>query len=416
NIKSIKNFCIISHVDHGKSTLADRFLEVTRSINERDMEEQFLDQMELERERGITVKMAPVRMIYKPSKAESSEFILNLIDTPGHSDFSYEVSRALAAVEGAILLVDGSQGVQAQTVANYRVAKEMGLTVIGAVNKIDLFSDEYDKKLDDERLEETVEELDALLEEDSEIHKISALKGEGVERLLDDICRRFPSPDEGSKNFSRALIFDSFYDRHKGVVAGVRVYDGVFESDEEFCLMAVDEVFRPKEVGFFEPEMSKRKVLETGEIGYIATGLKEPKDVRIGDTVTKNKNKSNSQEIEPLPGYKEPDAQVFVSFYPESGDNYDELGKALEKLRLNDSALTIEGDRNEILGRGYKVGFLGKLHYEITNQRLEEEFGIRTINTLPSVRYKIKTKDGDFKEISRPEKLPDNFEEIYEPK
>lgn len=404
NKNNIRNFVVIAHIDHGKSTLADRFLEITKTIEGRDMKEQYLDQMELERERGITVKMAPVQMRYD---FNDSEYVLNLIDTPGHSDFSYEVSRALTAVEGAVLLIDGTQGIQAQTVYNYRLAKKLGLKIIGAVNKIDLLQNDPD------RLDSHISDVANLLDVDSdEIFKISAKNGDGVEDLLRGVIKEVEPPEDKGDN-PRSLIFDSFYDKHKGVVAGTRIFGGEFSTGDDCILIAADKKFRIKEMGHFIPELQKSDSLTSGDVGYIATGIKDPGSIKIGDTVTKSKLQKTS-EVEPLPGYQEPKPVVYVSFYPESNDKYDDLGKAFEKLRLNDSALVIKNDRNEILGRGYKVGFLGKLHFEITEERIREEFGINVLNTLPSVVHKIKTKKG-WKKIIRPEKLPENFEEIHEP-
>lgn len=402
-MENIRNFAIIAHIDHGKSTLADRFLEVTGSVENRNMQEQYLDQMESERERGITVKMAPVKMKYTPKDGDTV-YELNLIDTPGHSDFSYEVSRALAAVEGVILLVDGSQGIQAQTVANLRVARKLDLDVIGAVNKIDLFDDE-------DRLNDKVLEVAELIDADpDDVFKVSAKTGEGVENLLSGVVEKIKKPEGNKDGPSRGLIFDSFYDNHKGVVAGVRVFDGEFKDRQDAYLEAVEKDFNIKELGFFSPTLVKSKKLSTGDIGYIGTGVKEPEDIRIGDTVT---YKKTAGKVERLPGYQEPQPVVFVSFYPEDADKYEDLGKALQKLRLNDSSLTIDGDRNEILGRGYKVGFLGKLHYEIIEERLTDEFGIDTVNSLPSVVYKIKTHDG-WEEIIRPENMPEGVDQIKE--
>lgn len=439
---NIRNFVIISHIDHGKSTLADRFLELTGTVDSRQMKPQFLDSLESERERGITIKMAPVRMLYK-------DYVLNLIDTPGHPDFSYEVSRALAAVEGAILLVDITQGIQAQTLAKFYAAKKQELQIIGAVNKIDLA-----KTFDAEK---QIKELADLIGcQPEEIHKISGKTGEGVWELLEAIIRNIPSPNEASPvflteprsvrssgeppldsrvaespsatpnsatlrdiphetqaaplNIGRALIFDSFYDDHKGIIASLRVFEGEFGSGDEVQLIAVDEKFKIKELGYFSPKLKPSEKITSGEIGYIATGIKDPDKLRIGDTII---GKSDLQKLV-LSGYQEPKPVVFVSFYPDDADNYEELKNALQKLKLNDSALKFEADFNEVLGRGFKVGFLGKLHFEITAERLEKEFSVKVINTFPSVAYKIQ-KDSYFKIIENPADLPDNFDEISEP-
>ncbi len=426
----IRNFVIIAHIDHGKSTLADRFLEFTGTIDKRRMRAQYLDQLELERERGITIKMAPVKMVYRPStdneklitndaglsvmnfELSNSEYVLNLIDTPGHSDFSYEVSRALAAVEGAILLVDATQGIQAQTLANFRVAQAAGLKIIGAVNKIDLF-----KEKKDSRPESAVAELAELFNhQPSEIFLVSGKTGEGIETLLKAVIEKIPPPKSSISDLNRALIFDSFYNNHKGVIASVRVFDGTIKDGDEINLIAARTKSKIKEIGFFAPELKKMPKLENGQIGYIATGLKDPEQIKIGDTILVSKSKislANSENFA-LTGYKEPKPVVFVSFYPEESDEYELLKRALQKLRLNDSALTIEPDQNEVLGRGFKVGFLGRLHFEITEERLRREFNIKTANTFPSVMYKIKIGN-DWKTIIKPEELPADFKEIWEP-
>ena len=402
---NIRNFVIIAHVDHGKSTLADRFLEITGTIELRQMRSQYLDQLESERERGITIKMAPVRMSYILT---AKSYILNLIDTPGHQDFSYEVSRALAAVEGAILLVDITQGIQAQTLAKFYAAKKMGLKIIGAINKVDLMNDE-------EELSKRIKELADLIGcQPKEIHKVSGKTGEGAQQLLAAIISQVPPPKDSVSDFRRALIFDSFYDDHKGVVASVRIFDGEFNIDDEILLAAVDEKIKIKELGYFLPKIKAAEKLSVGEIGYIATGIKEPEKIKIGDTIINLKFKISNLKSFVLPGYDEPKPVVFVSFYPEANDNYEELKIAFGKLKLNDSALNIESDFNEVLGRGFKVGFLGKLHFEITTERLEKEFGVKTINTFPSVAYKLKT-DKNYIIVKNPADMPDYCEEVLEP-
>ena len=379
-MKSIRNFVIIAHIDHGKSTLADRLLEVTGTIDKRHMKAQFLDQLELERERGITIKMAPVRMKY-------GDYILNLIDTPGHSDFGYEVSRALAAVEGAILLVDATQGVQAQTLANFNAAKKSGLKIIGAVNKIDM---------NPPALEEVIKATAELIGvPENEIYKVSGKTGLGVEALLAAVIEKIPPPKElPITNYQlpifRALIFDSFYHEHKGIVAGVRVFDGEMINGERIFLLATKTEFKAKEIGHFAPQLAEDQKLENGQIGYIATGLKDPERLKIGDTILTNYQLpiTNYQNFA-LPGYQEPQPVVFVSFYPEEADDYEDLKSALGKLKLNDSALKFEPDFNEFLGRGFKGGFLGRLHFEITAERLEREFQITTVHSFPSVAYRV---------------------------
>lgn len=394
---------IIAHINHGKSTLADRLLEITGAVEPRKMRAQYLDKLELERERGITIKMAPVRLSYI---FNSQPYILNLIDTPGHSDFSYEVSRALAAAEGAILLVDISKGIQAQTLANWQLAKAAGLKVIGAVNKIDLIS---------EKTEELITEIATLIDcPAEEIIKVSGKTGQGIEELLKAVIQKIPQPQiSNDKNFT-ALIFDSFYDDHKGVVASVRVFNGEINQADEIFLIASKTSFKIKELGWFMPELRKTEKLQAGEIGYIATGIKDPRRVKIGDTIVQKSKIKNQSGIVGLAGYKEPKPVVFVSFFPESADEFEKLKICFEKLQLNDSALQIEPDQNEILGRGFKVGFLGRLHFEITAERLKREFATATINTFPSVVYRVKTKTG-FLEIIKPEDLPPVFLEIEEP-
>lgn len=391
----IRNFVIVSHVDHGKSTLADRFLEITGTVEKRSMKPQYLDQLESERERGITIKMAPVRMNY-------NGYELNLIDTPGHSDFSYEVSRALASVEGAILLVDASQGIQAQTLVNFRLAKEAGLVIIGAVNKIDL------QNLDPQRIASAVKEIAGLLDvPENEIFKISGKTGQGVEKLLAAAIRLIPPPKDATrdKRAAQALIFDSLYDEHKGIIAFTRIFSGKFESGDRTSLVAKKTSIKIKEVGGFFPQLKETASLEDGEIGYIVAGIKDLGTLEIGDTIGD----------EPLPGYKEPQPVVFVSLYPDNPDEYDDFKAALFKLRLNDSSLNIEPDLNEVLGRGFKCGFLGQLHFEIAVERLAKEFNIETIGTFPLVAYKIKNAKGDYQLIKNIDDLPQDINEILEP-
>lgn len=417
-MQNIRNFVIIAHVDHGKSTLADRLLEVTGTIEERRMKAQYLDQLDLERERGITIKMAPVRMLYKHG---GSQYILNLIDTPGHSDFSYEVSRALQAVEGAVLLVDATQGIQAQTLANYRLAKEAGLTLIGAINKVDLFRDEQGNiRWEDERLKNIRTELANLLETDEEnISGVSGKSGWGAKELLDRVVREIPNPKEIPSVAARGLVFDSFYDDHKGVVASIRLINGEIDPNRDIYLAATETYSKIKEIGYFSPELvslGSAGRLKAGEIGYVATGIRDPHKIKIGDTLIQGANMSAKQysEVPGLPGYEDARPVVFVSFYPEDNDDFELLEKGLQKLRLNDSALSIEPDQNEVLGRGFKVGFLGRLHFEITAERLRREFKVDTVNTFPSVLYRVR-KNKDWLPIVKPEDLPKEYDEIQEP-
>lgn len=392
-VENIRNFVITAHIDHGKSTLADRLLEVTGTVEKRLMQPQYLDQLELERERGITIKMAPVRMNYE---LNGEKYILNLIDTPGHSDFAYEVSRALTAVEGAVLLVDATQGIQAQTLANFENAKRANLKIIGAVNKIDV--------AEPDQVQDAILDLAELIGVSAEeILKVSGKTGEGVDKLLEAVVRLVPPPRKSEMPVGRALVFDSLYDEHKGVIAFIRVFDGSFTGNQDIRLIATNTTAKAKEIGFFTPQLKPFGALETGETGYIATGIKDPGKLKIGDTLV-------GGEAPALVGYKEPKPVVFVSFYPEEGDKYDELKQALGKLRLTDSALTFEADSSEVLGRGFKGGFLGKLHFEITAERLEREFKIPTVHSFPSVAYKV-----DGKLITNPKDFPNDYRVAEEP-
>ena len=411
--KYIRNFCIIAHIDHGKSTLADRFLELTNAIPKEKMRPCYLDMMDLEREKGITIKMQPVRMSYDlnlklaPYRTEGSgagSCILNLIDTPGHVDFSYEVSRALAAVEGAILLIDATKGIQAQTLSNLDLAKKQKLKIIPVVNKIDS---------PQARTEETKQEIANLLNISfNEVFTISAKNGTNVKELLGEVIIKVPPPGGDALRPLRALIFDSKYDVHKGVIAFVRIVDGQVKKGEKIYLLAVKAEGDIKEVGYFRPELSPCEILSAGEIGYIATGIKEPGKVRVGDTITKLKIKNeklapyhlseakigaglkiNDNAVEPLPGYKEPKSMVFASIYPENADDFELLREGLLKLKLNDASLVFEPEAQGILGRGFRCGFLGMLHVEIISERLRREFNLNLVISSPSVLYKILTKN-----------------------
>jgi len=386
--KGIRNFVIIAHIDHGKSTLADRFLEITNTVAPRKMKEQYLDNLELERERGITIKMAPVRMEHKG-------VMLNLIDTPGHSDFSYEVSRALRAVEGAILLVDATQGIQAQTLANLESAKKAGLKIIGALNKIDM---------NPPGVEELAKELGELIGVSQEaIHRISAKSGDGVSKLLDSVVSEFPEPEE--KKSKSALIFSSIYDDHKGIIAFVRVFGGEFGSENQTILIGTKKKFKIKEVGYFSPEFKVQDKLKSGEIGYIATGIKDPDAIRIGDTIGE----------EAVPGFEVPNPVVFVSIYPVDPGEYDDLKLALNKLRLNDSSLVFSQDFSQVLGRGFKCGFLGRLHFEITIERLDTEFSIDVVSSFPSVAYEVELRNGEKIFVQNPRDFPEDYTRVWEP-
>jgi GTP-binding protein LepA len=423
--KNIRNFCIIAHIDHGKSTLADRLLEFTGTIEKRKMKEQLLDQMDLERERGITIKLQPVRMEYetnqssafpfpdksgnssKPSFSINSKYILNLIDTPGHVDFSYEVSRSLAAVEGAVLLVDATKGVQAQTLSNLYLAIEQGLEIIPVINKIDL---------PNANVEKTKREIKHILgAKDEEIILASGKTGEGVEKIIEAIISKIPAPRGEKEKPLRALIFDSKFDSYKGVLAYVRIVDGEVKRDDGIFLMAAEIESKVVEVGYFKPELVTADKLIVGDIGYIATGLKNVSHCRVGDTITMSNIKG---QISKLPGYKEVRPMVYASLYPVEGDDYTLMRDALEKLKLNDAAFVFEPESNQALGKGFRCGFLGLLHLEIIQARLEREFNINPTITTPSVVYEIKLKDKEAKyKIYSPSEMPDPsmIEEILEP-
>jgi len=395
-MEKVRNFVIIAHIDHGKSTLADRFLELTGTIPKEKMKSQYLDMMDLERERGITIKMQPVRMQY-------GDYLLNLIDTPGHVDFSYEVSRSLAAVEGAILLVDATRGIQAQTIANLVMAKEQNLIIIPAINKIDL---------PNAQVEENTKEIANLLGvEESTVIKVSAKYGTNTKELLETVIERIPSPRGNGDAPLRALIFDSKYDPYKGIIAYVRIKDGKIRKDEKIYLMAAKSEGEAKEIGFFKPELRQSEELKAGEIGYIATGIKEPGKVRVGDTITKLLEKENAQ---PLSGYREPKPMVFASIYPENPDDFDLLKESLSKLKLNDAAFTFEPETKEALGRGFRCGFLGSLHAEIVSERLQREFNLNLVISTPSVVYRVIDNENQEKLIKSVADWPENLSQIKE--
>ncbi|HNZ84145.1 MAG TPA: translation elongation factor 4 [Candidatus Pacearchaeota archaeon] len=401
----IRNFVIIAHIDHGKSTLADRFLELTKTVEKGDIQNQYLDAMSLERERGITIRMHPVSMKYFDVRS-GKEYLLNLIDTPGHVDFSYEVSRSLAAVEGAILLVDVTKGVQAQTISNLELAKKQGLVIIPVVNKIDALH---------AQVEESIIELADLLDcQPEDVLKISAKTGINIEDVLQRVVDKIPPPKDNSNNDFRALIFDSLYDSYKGVVAYVRIKDGKITPREGIYLKAANAIGESKEIGNFKPEFVARNILESGQIGYIATGIKDSGKVKIGDTIIKLKDKDRG--IEFLEGYQEVKSVVFASLYPHNADDYDLLKDALGKLKLNDAALIYEEESKPVLGRGFRCGFLGMLHIEITTERLRRDFGLDLIVSYPSIEYKIKTTGGEELTICSPIDWPDEsfIEETFE--
>jgi len=401
--KYIRNFVIIAHIDHGKSTLADRFLELTKTVNPKKMHSQYLDLMDLEREKGITIKMQPVVMDYL---FEGNRYLLNLIDTPGHVDFSYEVSRSLAAVEGAVLLVDAVKGIQAQTVANLELAQKQGLVIIPVINKIDL---------PEARIGEVEKEMSDLLSVGPEdILKISAKNGVNIEKVLETIIKKIPFPKDVSKEDNlRCLIFDSKYDSFKGVIAYVRVFDGHVKEGDNIYLIKGEVESQVKEVGFFKPELIKIESLESGEIGYIATGIKESRKVRVGDTVLLSKSRPQASELA-LHGYKESSPMVFLSVYPEDSNDFELLKNALEKLVLTDASLIFKPELKAGLGRGYQCGFLGLLHAEIIIERLKREFGLNLILSIPSVLFKLIDKTNKSYFIYSPSDWPENPSEIKE--
>ena len=399
----IRNFCIVAHIDHGKSTLADRLLEATGTLSPREAGELVLDDMDLERERGITIKASAVRMTYRAR--DGLEYELNLIDTPGHVDFSYEVSRALAACEGAVLLVDASQGIEAQTLANFFLALYQGLTIVPAVNKIDL------PAADPERVAQEL--CDTFGFRRDEVLFVSAKDGTGVPELLEEIVRRVPPPSGRPDAPLRALVFDSKYDPYKGVIAYVRVVDGHLDGRRPLRLMATNRRLEPLEVGFFRPSPTPSQSLTAGEVGYVATGLKTVGDCRVGDTITWD----DDPAAEPLPGYRPPKPMVFAGLYPADAEEYQALRDALEKLKLNDAALIFEPESSLALGPGFRCGFLGLLHMDIVQERLEREFKLDLLATAPSVEYRVVTTDGQELPVRSPAELPPptRIAEIREP-
>lgn len=395
-INKIRNFCIIAHIDHGKSTLADRMLEVTGTVEKRRMKDQILDGMDIERERGITIKLQPVTMDYQGYK-------LNLIDTPGHVDFSYEVSRSLAAVETAVLLVDCTQGIQAQTLANLYLAIEQNLTIIPVINKIDLPAADIPK---------TKREIIKLLGcQEEEIFACSGKTGEGVAAVLEEVIKKGESPQEEDRrshvDYPRALIFDSKYDTYRGVVAYVRVFSGTIKKGDRIRLLSMRVESEVLDCGIFKPNYLSTGELRAGEIGYIVTGFKTVSDCRVGDTLTANKGVSNFVEVESLPGYKEVKPMVFAGIFPREGSDFKELREAMDKLKLNDAALVYEPERSDALGFGFRCGFLGLLHLEVFQERLRREYNLDLIVTVPSVAYKVLKSNGEELIIRTPQRLPD---------
>lgn len=402
--ENIRNFCIIAHVDHGKSTLADRLLELTRTITEREKKEQMLDSMDLERERGVTIKASAVRMVYTAD--DGQEYLIHLIDTPGHVDFTYEVSRALQACEGAILVVDASQGIEAQTLTNVYLALEQDLEIIPVINKIDLPA---------ARPDDIAKEMEDLLGSvpADEILRISAKSNIGIRDVLETVVKHVPHPKGDENAPLRALVFDSHYDSYKGVIAYVRVIDGKVGKSDVLRLMATDTKFEPVELGVFTPAMHSIVALSAGGVGYIATGLKTVLECRVGDTITL----AYSGAKEPLPGYKQVKPMVFAGIYPTDNDAYVDLREALEKLQLNDASLVYTPETSQALNFGFRVGFLGLFHMEIIQERLEREYDLDILATAPSVEYEVVKRSGDIVRIDSPAMLPDEstISEIREP-
>ena len=399
----IRNFCIIAHVDHGKSTLADRLLQLTGTISERDMSAQMLDTMDLEREKGVTIKASAVRMYY--TAKDNQRYEINLIDTPGHVDFGYEVSRALKACEGAVLVVDATQGIEAQTLANLYQALEADLTIIPVINKIDLPS---------ARPDEVAEDVGALLGIDpTDVLQISAKEGINVDQILESIVTRVPPPKDADEAPLRALIFDSHYDSYKGVIAYIRVIEGSFKSTDVLRMFATKVDMKPVEIGIFAPSMKPVQALGSGEVGYIATGFKTVHECRVGDTITR----ASLPASDPLPGYRTPKPMVFAGIYPVEADDYPELRESLEKLQLNDASLTYQPETSQALGFGFRAGFLGLFHMEIIQERIEREYDLDVLFTAPSVEYEVLMVGDEVIAVDSPAELPDESKviEIREP-
>ena len=392
SLANLRNFCIIAHIDHGKSTLADRMMELTGTVEKRAMKQQLLDSMELEREKGITIKLSPVRMCYRG-------YDLNLIDTPGHVDFSYEVSRSLEACEGAVLVVDATQGIQAQTLTNVYLAMEANLTIIPALNKIDLPASDTAKV--------SAQLISLLGCEEADIIKVSAKTGQNVDRVLEAIIKRIPAPQGDQAAPTRALIFDSYYDDYRGVVLYVRLVDGQLAKGASIRMMATGAKALALEVGHLAPGMIADSALTTGQIGYIVTNLKTTREARVGDTVTVGAGEPDSAKVKPLPGYREVKPFVYAGFFPTSNEYYDALKEAVEKLSLSDSVLHYTPENSPVLGFGLRLGFLGLLHMDIVRERLEREYGLELIVTNPSTSYQVKLTDGTALTIESADELPD---------
>ncbi len=403
DLSLIRNFSIIAHIDHGKSTLADRMLELTQTVEQRKMKEQLLDSMDLERERGITIKAHPVTMKYKAKDGKTYTF--NLIDTPGHVDFSYEVSRSLQACEGAILVVDAAQGVEAQTVSNTYLAAENNLEILPVLNKIEMPSANVDE------VSQQIEDILAI--DATEALQVSAKKGIGIEEVLEAVVKRFPPPKPAKDGFTRALVFDSKYDAFRGVVIYMRLFSGALKAGDKIRVMSSGQDYEIKEVGIFTPEMTKSKSLEEGAVGYVIANMKDASEIQIGDTLTLTKNPA----ADPLPGFKEIHPMVFSGIYPVETSDYEKLGTSMDKLRLNDASFTFQSESSIALGFGFRCGFLGLLHMEIIMERLRREFDLDIISSYPNVGYRVVMRNGEVKEVDNPMYLPDQtlIEHIEEP-
>ncbi|BAB05061.1 translation elongation factor 4 [Halalkalibacterium halodurans] len=399
----IRNFSIIAHIDHGKSTLADRILEKTSALTQREMKDQMLDAMDLERERGITIKLNAVQLVYKAN--DGNEYIFHLIDTPGHVDFSYEVSRSLAACEGALLIVDAAQGIEAQTLANVYLALDNDLEILPVINKIDLPSAEP------ERVRQEVEDVIGL--DASEAVLASAKNGIGIEEILEQIVEKVPAPSGDPEGPLKALIFDSLYDSYRGVVAYIRIVEGSVKPGQKIKMMATGKEFEVTEVGVFTPKPEKREELTVGDVGFLTASIKNVGDTRVGDTITS----ANNPADEPLPGYRRMNPMVYCGLYPVDTNDYNDLREALERLELNDASLQYEPETSQALGFGFRCGFLGLLHMEIIQERIEREFGIDLITTAPSVVYSVQLTNGEVQQIDNPSNMPDRqkIEEVEEP-